>query len=441
MATCRRKANNRRGGDATNLLSKHKLAHCPDRQHQSGRCCPFLIRAGRWGFLVVLRSFIASPFRDGLRPFVLWSSRPILFLFAASPRVVAADGARRLQRRVRRNPSTDPSETTRQHRFCPRHAAMQNAIAGVEDFVFAIEQPLNNQSTAWTMPFDGMDSEYSRPTMGCEHSCQLVSAKRIRNQRASDGCVCPFLSHARELSGCRVGSLLTVTAPVAIGFPLQSLARRFAGYFAPRGVALEAASALFATPARASKSCASIGCEAFAKREMTANSSTSAFVVLSPGHPNSFGVNAAASAASTFMAWCSLCHHGPRYDPVKMPECHFFARFGTCNNHECLFQHIDPESKIKDCAWYARGFCKHGETAWICALGSSCLPVILVISTESRIQRRRLFVTDIDRPFGSPPCHGHLLGPNCANRHRKAVICPNYLCGFCPEGPECPLAQ
>lgn len=36
---------------------------------------------------------------------------------------------------------------------------MQNAIAGVEDFVFTIEAPLNNQQCSWLMPFDGMDSE------------------------------------------------------------------------------------------------------------------------------------------------------------------------------------------------------------------------------------------------------------------------------------------
>jgi len=33
---------------------------------------------------------------------------------------------------------------------------------------------------------------------------------------------------------------------------------------------------------------------------------------------------------------------------------------GECSNKECPFLHIDPESKIKDCPWYDRGFCKHG---------------------------------------------------------------------------------
>ncbi|XP_014674230.1 PREDICTED: cleavage and polyadenylation specificity factor subunit 4-like [Priapulus caudatus] len=32
----------------------------------------------------------------------------------------------------------------------------------------------------------------------------------------------------------------------------------------------------------------------------------------------------------------------------------------ACSNKECPFLHIDPESKIKDCPWYDRGFCRHG---------------------------------------------------------------------------------
>ena len=33
---------------------------------------------------------------------------------------------------------------------------------------------------------------------------------------------------------------------------------------------------------------------------------------------------------------------------------------GECHNKDCPYQHIDPESKIKDCFWYDRGYCKHG---------------------------------------------------------------------------------
>ena len=40
----------------------------------------------------------------------------------------------------------------------------------------------------------------------------------------------------------------------------------------------------------------------------------------------------------------------------------FFSSLGACHNKECPFLHIDPETKIKDCPWYDRGFCRHGPT-------------------------------------------------------------------------------
>ena len=37
---------------------------------------------------------------------------------------------------------------------------------------------------------------------------------------------------------------------------------------------------------------------------------------------------------------------------------------GECNNKDCQFMHVDADSlKVKDCPWYDRGFCKHGEEA------------------------------------------------------------------------------
>ena len=60
----------------------------------------------------------------------------------------------------------------------------------------------------------------------------------------------------------------------------------------------------------------------------------------------------------------------------------------ACHNKECPFLHIDPESKIRDCPWYDRGFCRHG--------------------------------------------------PSCRHRHVRRELCMNYLAGFCPDGPECP---
>jgi cleavage and polyadenylation specificity factor subunit 4 len=82
---------------------------------------------------------------------------------------------------------------------------------------------------------------------------------------------------------------------------------------------------------------------------------------------------------------CEFLHE---YDLSKMPECFFFSKYNACSNKECPFRHIDPESKIKDCPWYDRGFCRHG--------------------------------------------------PYCKYRHRRRIMCEAYMVGFCPEGLECP---
>lgn len=55
---------------------------------------------------------------------------------------------------------------------------------------------------------------------------------------------------------------------------------------------------------------------------------------------------------------CEFLHE---FNMRKMPECWFYSRYGECSNEDCMYLHIDPESKIKECAWYARGFCKHGK--------------------------------------------------------------------------------
>ncbi|XP_066560568.1 putative cleavage and polyadenylation specificity factor subunit 4-like protein isoform X2 [Amia ocellicauda] len=81
---------------------------------------------------------------------------------------------------------------------------------------------------------------------------------------------------------------------------------------------------------------------------------------------------------------CEFLHE---YDMTRMPECYFYSKFNECSNKECAFLHIDPSSRVRDCPWYDRGFCKHG--------------------------------------------------PMCKHRHTRRVMCPNYLVGFCPEGGHC----
>ncbi|KAG4096383.1 hypothetical protein H8356DRAFT_1042935 [Neocallimastix lanati (nom. inval.)] len=82
-----------------------------------------------------------------------------------------------------------------------------------------------------------------------------------------------------------------------------------------------------------------------------------------------------------------LCEFLHEYNLKKMPECWFYSKYGECSNPECMYLHVDPESKVRECAWYARGFCKHG--------------------------------------------------PNCRHKHVRKIICQNYISGFCPKGPDC----
>jgi len=85
---------------------------------------------------------------------------------------------------------------------------------------------------------------------------------------------------------------------------------------------------------------------------------------------------------------CEFLH---QYKAGKMPECWFFSEYGECSNLECIFLHIRPEDKIKNCPWYDRGFCKHG--------------------------------------------------PNCRLKHLRKVPCPDYLAGFCAKGPNCKFSH
>lgn len=73
-----------------------------------------------------------------------------------------------------------------------------------------------------------------------------------------------------------------------------------------------------------------------------------------------------------------------------MPECNFFVRNGYCSNgEECLYLHVDPDSKVPRCPHYENGFCP--------------------------------------------------LGPRCAKKHvrKQQIMCRFFLAGFCPDGRTC----
>ncbi|EIJ88242.1 cleavage and polyadenylation specificity factor subunit 4 [Nematocida parisii] len=86
-----------------------------------------------------------------------------------------------------------------------------------------------------------------------------------------------------------------------------------------------------------------------------------------------------------------VCEFLHVYALDKMPECWFFSKYGECSNQDCLFLHIDPNSKSKECIWYNRGFCRHGNS--------------------------------------------------CRNKHYKKRMCFNYEAGFCPLGKGCPYGH
>ncbi|KAJ1971183.1 Cleavage and polyadenylation specificity factor subunit 4 [Dimargaris xerosporica] len=94
----------------------------------------------------------------------------------------------------------------------------------------------------------------------------------------------------------------------------------------------------------------------------------------------------------------SLCQKGDKCDFLheidrsRMPTCHFWSSHGYCaNGNKCAFLHVDPNAEVQECAWYARGFCRHG--------------------------------------------------PRCRNKHVRRAMCQNYLTGFCPLGPDCEHAH
>ncbi|GIQ85353.1 hypothetical protein KIPB_007003 [Kipferlia bialata] len=86
-----------------------------------------------------------------------------------------------------------------------------------------------------------------------------------------------------------------------------------------------------------------------------------------------------------------LCKRGDKcqflhiYDLAKMTSCRFY-RYGSCNNPECEFRHVDPDADTEACPYYSNAYCR----------------------TE-----------------------------HCLRKHVYKPICPQYLAGFCPDGPSC----
>lgn len=114
--------------------------------------------------------------------------------------------------------------------------------------------------------------------------------------------------------------------------------------------------------------------------------------------PNCKYLHTKLSTAVVCKHWLrGLCKKNERCDFLhefnlrKMPECFFFNVYGVCNNSDCLFMHVKPESAVRECVWYRRGFCKNGAA--------------------------------------------------CKNKHIRQQLCWDYYAGFCRLGPECRLGH
>ncbi|KAI9698199.1 MAG: RNA-binding component of cleavage and polyadenylation factor [Candelina mexicana] len=77
-----------------------------------------------------------------------------------------------------------------------------------------------------------------------------------------------------------------------------------------------------------------------------------------------------------------------RHHRRKQSECNQYNRYQYCSSgDECLFLHIDPESKREPCPHYEKGMC--------------------------------------------------ILGPLCAKKHIRKTMCRFWMAGFCPYGRKC----
>eukprot|EP00730_Choanoeca_flexa_P019600 TRINITY_DN9582_c0_g2_i2.p1 TRINITY_DN9582_c0_g2~~TRINITY_DN9582_c0_g2_i2.p1 ORF type:complete len:177 (+),score=20.19 TRINITY_DN9582_c0_g2_i2:88-618(+) len=55
---------------------------------------------------------------------------------------------------------------------------------------------------------------------------------------------------------------------------------------------------------------------------------------------------------------CEFLH---LYIEQLMPECFYFQKHQVCNKEDCKFKHVTEADRVRECAWYARGFCRNGK--------------------------------------------------------------------------------
>lgn len=101
------------------------------------------------------------------------------------------------------------------------------------------------------------------------------------------------------------------------------------------------------------------------------------------------------------------CEYTHDFNLRTMPICVFFVKTGKCElGGECLYFH--PRDRRVECPDYNRGFCRLG-----------------------------VFINKFMYSSGQ----SLTTGPECPRKHIRRMPCGAYLAGFCPDGPECKLAQ
>jgi hypothetical protein len=178
-------------------------------------------------------------------------------------------------------------------------------------------------------------------------------------------------------------------------------------------------SARFGISLETKSQCVNSGCAMNAVKEMIASFCTN--TILTKCHPASSEVSSVFFwkfepykflwMFPTFVIYCLLTG-----DLAVLVDC--------SRKEECPYQHIDPESAVPDCPWFARGYCDKGS--WSTPILSPYASYLILFA---RIRMSSSYVCSC------------LPGRECKARHRKLVACPNYITGFCPLGPMCERAQ
>lgn len=134
-------------------------------------------------------------------------------------------------------------------------------------------------------------------------------------------------------------------------------------------------------------------------------------------------------------------------DPDR-PICLFYNPMSpsSCpNGNNCPNKHVAAmyNNKIV-CKHWLRGLCKKNDHCeFLHEYNLRKMPECLFYSRNGYCtQTNGCLYLHIDPQLKIPECPNYLRGfcpegPKCTNRHVRKIMCPLFLTGFCPKGPEC----